>query len=272
MKAVTSLPVQSYKEVLSFELEKRLKKNPHYSLRSFAEKLKLPASALSEILNGKRGLSRMRAEKISKILEMNSLEAEYFVSMVDASHARSKRVRELAYVRAQRCRAIYENPLLEDHFKAISDWWHFAILELCWTRGFQSCPVWISKKLGLSITTTKDAVKRLQRLKILKKSGEKLQPTADWLTTFTHDMPSAAVRKFHKDLMQKAFLAVDGQEVHKRNLSSLIFAIDASNDQKLQELKNLIMDFNRKLNKIATTSDQQTHLYCFTTQLFSLES
>ena len=114
-------------------------------------------------------------------------------------------------------------------------------------------------------------MRRLLRLQILKKSGERLRPTGDWLLVSSQDIPSEVIRKFHKDLIQKAYDAVEKQDVMKRNLSSLVFAIDTSDEKHLQQMKKMIMDFNRKLNKFATTTGLQTQLYSFTTQLFSLE-
>jgi uncharacterized protein (TIGR02147 family) len=268
---VNILSQETYQAILTAKYNDRLERNAQYSLRSFAQKLKMPPSALSEVLSGKRGISRNRAENIAKTLGMTPLETVYFVSLVESCHARSKGVREISRSRALKCRQIFENPLNQDHFQFIANWWHFAILELSRTKGFKACPIWISKKIGISVTETKEAVRRLIRLNILKKSAKSLVPTGDWLVTTPHDIPSEAIRKSHRDLIRKAFASVDQQEVQQRNLTSLIFAIDTTNEKKLQEAKDLIMEFNRKLNKISSNSSEKTQLYCFTTQLFLLE-
>jgi uncharacterized protein (TIGR02147 family) len=265
------LQAKSYRDILLIELNKRKANRPLYSLRSFAKKLQIPAPALSEILNGKRGLSRSRAETIAKSLEMNLLEKEYFVALVESTHARSKKLRDLAFTQVRKCQEICDNPLPPDQFAVIADWWHLAILELARTRGFQSCPLWIAQKLGISISQVRDAVGRLLRMKILKKTGDRLKPANDWLMTSGEDIPSKFIRKFHKDLMQKAFDAIESQSVETRNLSSLVFSIDMSDAQTMRELKKIIVQFNRKVNKLGTTRGQQTQLYCFATQLFSLE-
>ncbi len=265
------LNASSFKEIISRELDRRCQANDRYSLRSFARKLRLPPSTLSEVLNGKRGLSKDRAQAIAHILEMNPSETEYFVALVESVHARSQKLRALAKSRVEQFRELRENPIHADRFKMIAEWQHLAILELSRTEKFSSCPIWISQKLGISLDQTREAVQRLLRLDLLRKEGERLQPGDDLMQTSPHDIPSECIRKFHMDLLKKALLAVESQSTDSRNCSSLIFAIDASNSQQIQQAKKLIMDFNRKLNKIMTTTGRQTHLYCFSTQLYCLE-
>jgi hypothetical protein len=46
----------------------------------------------------------------------------------------------------------------------ISDWYHFAILDLTRLDDFQPEPAWVSRKLGLTVSEVKIAVERLLRL------------------------------------------------------------------------------------------------------------
>ena len=57
-----------YRLLLKSELASRTNQNPNYSLRAFARDLDLAPSRLSEVLNGKQGLSTQAAEKIAKTL------------------------------------------------------------------------------------------------------------------------------------------------------------------------------------------------------------
>ena len=49
---------QGLRPFLKMELDSRIKKNPSYSLRSFAKSLNISHAALSQILNGKRNLTK----------------------------------------------------------------------------------------------------------------------------------------------------------------------------------------------------------------------
>jgi hypothetical protein len=57
-----------FKKALSEELQKRAKKNPGYSIRSFARFLELEPSSLAQILSGKRKLTDKMCQRLGKRL------------------------------------------------------------------------------------------------------------------------------------------------------------------------------------------------------------
>lgn len=54
-----------------------------------------------------------------------------------------------------------------DTCSVISDWYHYAILELTYVSGFKANPNWIVKKLSITVEESKSAVERLKRLGLL---------------------------------------------------------------------------------------------------------
>lgn len=87
-----------YKNVLKAELLKRKSNNPRYSMRAFARALRLQTSKLSEILNGKKGLSVQRAQEIVSIMQFNQIQADLFCLSVECQHARSPRKKDRAKI------------------------------------------------------------------------------------------------------------------------------------------------------------------------------
>ena len=55
---------------LKEEFETRSRKNPNYSLRAFAQSLRIDSSTLSALLRGKRPLSAKTAKRILEELEI----------------------------------------------------------------------------------------------------------------------------------------------------------------------------------------------------------
>ena len=49
----------------------------------------------------------------------------------------------------------------QDVFSYMSDWYHLAILELTFVKGFKSEAKWMSRRLGISEAEVKPAVDRL---------------------------------------------------------------------------------------------------------------
>jgi uncharacterized protein (TIGR02147 family) len=265
------LDMPSYQAILSRELENRQKMNPRFSMRALASKLGMAPPALSEILNGKRGLSKAKATILAERLGFNPFETDYFVSLVEATDGSSQRNRLLAQGRLNKFKELREKPLHHDTWQVISEWYHLAILELSRTSEFKSEPQWIAKKLGLDTASVREAIQRLLRLGILR--WERTRPktlvaTGQWLLTSPNEIPSKSIRKFHSTILKKADAALELQPLPKRHFSSMVLAIE---EAQIDEAKTLIAEFNRKMSRLMTKSKKRDRVYCFSTQLFSLE-
>lgn len=254
-----------YRNFLQLELKKRCDANANYSLRAFAGKLKVPASTLSEVLNRKAGLSLAKAKQISANLNLSDIEQDYFVTLVESFHARSKRDRELAKIRLLKLQKTRAKKLDAGTWQVISNWYHAGILELSKVQGFQSEPQWIAKTLGISPKEARQACDRLLRLGILRLDGKNLRPTGLWLLKSPEEIPSDTIKQFHVTLLKKAAEEIYKQPIDRRNYSSLLMAIS---NEKLPEAKKLIAEFNQKLSTLMTSASDRDSLYCFSTQLF----
>lgn len=262
------LAIHDYRTLLKEELEGRLKRNPRYSLRSFARDLNLSSARVSEILRGKSGLSRDRALDIARRLGLNTVETDYFADLVDSAHARSKVKRELARIRIQKHVVPFAQQIQMDAFKIVSDWYHFAILELTEVRGFKSDPLWIAQALGISAMEVKIALERLERLELIASHDGKLVATESF-TASPDGVPSESIRKFHHQILEKAAIAIQIQPVEKRDFSSLTLAIDPT---KLPEAKQRIKEFRRDFYRYMSGFKDKRSVYCLGVQFFDLTS
>src|SRR5690606_4938403 len=119
---------------LNASLQAVQRHNPSYSLRAWAKQLGLSHVAmLSMVLNRKRRLLPQLSSKISQHYvecgRFDETEARYFDILV--LFANAKTIEEQAFyerilssLRPDRC----FSTLGLDHFRVISDWYHFAIL------------------------------------------------------------------------------------------------------------------------------------------------
>lgn len=96
--AVYKLPQENlgYVVILKRGYELRKARNPRYSHRKYAKDLELTPMHLSYILRGQRGLSRKKAEVISKVLRLSYADRKKFIWIVSALSARAFRERNLA--------------------------------------------------------------------------------------------------------------------------------------------------------------------------------
>lgn len=77
----------NYRTILKDQLERRQTANPRYSLRSFAQRLEISPSKLSEILSGKKRLSTERAEILAQKLGLRGNERDLFVLSAEVESA-----------------------------------------------------------------------------------------------------------------------------------------------------------------------------------------
>jgi len=261
-----------YRLILQKELTNRCESNPRYSLRAFARDLKVSPSRLSEVLNRKQGLSRQAAAAITKTLGYGEEEAEYFCDLVSLKHARSVKEREDAKLRVfkydfERDRDRDELYSLQlDSFKIISDWYHLGIMELMKVKNFKHDTKWISRRLGVQIIQIELAIERLVRVGLIKIEDGKFVAVQSngWVPG---GVPSSSIRKFHRQVLEKALVAMETQAVEERFFSTRLMTLNRSD---LPEAFETITDFQKKFCVDREAESSKELLYCISMQLFKI--
>lgn len=209
------------------KFEESKQKNPRWSQRAFASKIGLSSGALSEILKGKRPLSSQLKKKISSRLQFSPLEESEFFEDHLPQHLKMHR---LDYFK-----------LTTDQFHLISDWWHYGILNLMNTKGFNSSVNWITERLGLNNKIIQEAWDRLIRLNLIKKEGKKFVRTYNRLET-SDELLNLSVQKSHvKDLelIEKSITQISPEF---RDHTSMTVVINKKSIAKAKELIRLFQD------------------------------
>jgi transcriptional regulator with XRE-family HTH domain len=217
-------------------------KNPRWSQRAFAQKLGVSSGALSEILKGKRSLSTPLKKKMAEALQLSPQEQIDFFD--DDLPDNLKPVRH-DYFR-----------LSMDQFHLISDWWHFAILNLLRTKGFKPEQSWISQRLGLQTRIVTEAWDRLIRLGHLKRQGAKVVREYPNIET-SDDFFDLSIRKSHVEdtkLIEKSLLET---ELNLRDHTSMTMAVRKKDIPRAKELIRIFQDqFARELEATDNGGDE----------------
>jgi len=150
----------SFRQYLRQELAARCARNPQYSLRAFAVFLGVHHSTLSQVMRGKRTVTRAIVEKFGFRLGLAGERMEQFLQAeaalpVEAVEATTRLARDTAEV--------------------LEDWRNFAILELTRLDDFQPDSRWIARMLGITVDEVNVALSRLCRLHLLRMDGAKWQ-------------------------------------------------------------------------------------------------
>lgn len=252
-----SRQVQSQAEIrrlLFKDFEEARLKNPGYSLRAFARRLRLAPSALSEILSGKRPISVRVAEQIAERLAW-------------APDVRERVVRTYLGSRRKTTPHRRESIALDvDQYHAISEWYHFAILSLAETRGFRSDARWIGCRLGISADIALAAVERLLRMGLLnqEKNGRWAATGKSYATT--DGIVNLALRKSHQRNLELAKASLETDPIDRRDFTAMTMVADPA---KLPEAKRRIREFRDELSAFLEDGDK-SEVFKICLQLFPL--
>lgn len=260
----------SYRKILEEELAHRCAKNPRYSMRAFASFLGMRPGALSEVLNGKRIPSYKLATKIGDSLGFSAQQRQEFFRSLTLTQ-RSRGLKKLG-------RAFQENwPTSKNHpnisaidldlFRIISDWYHYAILELTFVSDFNSSPHWISRELGISLAEAKVAIERLKSLGLLKEENQTLKKTKNRISTGDRHLTTPALRRRQRQILEKALISLESDPIERRNMSAMTMAIDPKN---IIPAKKMIDKFIGKLCSFLESGNPTT-VYEFGTFLIPLQ-
>ena len=258
---------KTYQSILKEELESRKSSNEGtYSLRKMAGELGLSPSYLSMILSGKRKLNEKNARELVKGLDWPQSKKKYFIDLIRYEQVGDSGVKEQIierefYDEEQR----HYKELSKDTFCAISQWHHNAILILISTEDCLTDFVSISKMLGISRVEAEIAIDRLIRLGLLERSDETLKMTH--LRFAAGGAPSEAVRKFHRQMLDKAARSLEEQTIEERDITGLMVATDP---KLIPEAKERIREFRRTMIQFLS-SGQKRVVYHLSSQLFRVD-
>ncbi|RYZ85318.1 MAG: TIGR02147 family protein, partial [Proteobacteria bacterium] len=244
-----------FKIRLRDELVQRCKRNQAYSLRAFASSLELDASTLSKLLNGKRPLGRKLILQLGAKIGLTAEETSAYLASGEADESSVERLK-------------FEQLSL-DRFAVVSDWYHFAILELMQVEGFQSDAVWIASALGMKSAEANAAIDRLTRVGLLevKEDGSWLDLSGGFTTSIGPDMVSSAHRRLQEQLLQKATDALATVPLEERDHSTMTMAVDRS---RLPEAREKIRRFRRELAEFLVAGEVQNEIFNLNIALFPI--
>jgi uncharacterized protein (TIGR02147 family) len=249
-----------FRSYLRSELLRRCRANPRYSLRAFARTLDYDPSSLSKILQGRRPLGPRTIERFGSALGLDEKAVRQFIYDERVSKVQG-------YLPTSPDNAYHQLSL--DTFQVISDWYHYAILELIHVKGFRPSVRWIANTLCLRSNEVEAAIARLKKVGLLKvtEKGRFIEVRGDRLTTVGTPGSTAAFRNMQRQLLLKALHAMEATPIDERDQSSMTMAIDS---RKLPQAKEKIRRFRRELCGFLTRVNERDAVYALTVALFPL--
>ena len=199
-----------------FDEQKKLR--AVFSHRFFAAKAGFSSSSYClNVIRGRFNLTPKSIEKISKAMDFEPLQKEYFEALVQYNQAQQVDERDQAWEQILQIRRQIEFTHVTTREQAyFSKWYYPVIRELAvesdWNGDFRV----LARSLTPQITTeeAREAVKNLLEWGLLKKEGERYERVSQMLDAA--EIPPIALRKIRREYIQHAIGAVESMPKDER--------------------------------------------------------
>jgi uncharacterized protein (TIGR02147 family) len=252
---------QTASQIIESEFYQRKSRNPNYSLRSFAKNLGISPGILSQILNGKKEVT----PKVLKIIAPKlNLDENIYSTLLEKQEKLKKE---------NSVKAIEKNDMRlvdMETFAIISDWYHFAILELFNLDYFETNTEWIAKKLSITELEAQNAINSLIKIKLLEVNNGKIEPGNNFTAIVDYPYTSLAMRERQKQLLLLSAQKLETLNISVRDHSAITVCVDVA---LMPEIKDKIKAFRRSLgNFIAKNSKESNAVYEMQISFFPVSS
>ncbi|RYZ92071.1 MAG: TIGR02147 family protein [Proteobacteria bacterium] len=211
------------------------KKNPQYSIRAFAKKLGVSNSSLSEIMRGKRVVSKKKALEFASELGLSSED----IAQLEEAFENAGSLEKLKPV---------QNPFKEiligpDQYKIMADWKYFAVLALIRTNGEKLKLDEMASSLELSSKSVKAIVAELEDLGIVTRHAGGILRSQNVVFRTSEDFPEELMRKRRLESIEGAALAIN--QIRPGELG--IFATVSTTPEAVFAARPMLEDFVKRL-------------------------
>jgi uncharacterized protein (TIGR02147 family) len=225
-----------------------MRRNPRFSLRSFAKQLGIDHSTLSQILRGRRRLSARALEAVGKRMGLREE-----VLRAYREHSRKKTDAKRL---PEKLRSLHFDL---DTFQLLSVWHHGAILELIQVQGFKTDSRWIAKTLGIAVEDVNIALQRLLRLGLLVMSGRDRWVDESGDAEFhSAALTEAASNQMNVEMHELAVEAIQRIPSEHRVHRQMLVALDS---RSLPRLKMMADEFMKELRALASECNAKDDVY-----------
>ncbi len=224
-------------------------------------------SMLSDVLAGKKNLSSSSALQVAQRLALDTDSTEQFTTLVLLESEKSEERRALLQKRLEAFAPNRARDLSLDVFLAISEWYHFAILELTYLERFPLTPANIAKKLGISKLDAAAAIERLERLELLEQDAKGRYRKVNDNIIASAKAPNEALRKYHRQMLIKAIDSLETQTPKEKIIGSETLAFSKAH---LKEANEAIEACFTKLFNLSRKQGPRDEVYHLGIQFFRL--
>ena len=245
------------RDLLRERLRQARRRNPRYSLRAFARQLGLDHSTLSQLLRGKRPFSPKATRRIGERLGLSENLTDYYLrnSRAGATSGGSEKGSRT------------EPQLSLDTFHVISDWHHYALLELTRLKNFRADSRWIAEALAIGVSEVNIALQRLLRLGLLEMDGRRWHDRSGNASIAADEMTPLLRIKVQQQVHELALEAGRHLPAEHQEHQAATLAVSS---RHLPRLRSLIAEFLRDAQSVLGEGRERDDVYLIECSAFPL--
>jgi uncharacterized protein (TIGR02147 family) len=277
--ATTPLPdlfeYLDYRAYLKDYFEANKNSQVAWSYQVFAEQMGFKAKDfLFRIMKGEKNLSQASILKMTEGLKLNSLQTQYFDTLVKCNQSHNIAERNLYFnllntIKTQGRTTHPVQRLRQDQFQFYSKWYHSVIRSLIEMFGFQNDFKQLAASLSPRITAreAESSVMLLQKLGLIRKNETGHFETTQKTITTGKDTSHILIPAYHKATIELSAAALENIPVLERDMSNLTLGISASTFKHLTER---LREFRKEILERAEKDEDADRVYHLNLHLYPL--
>jgi uncharacterized protein (TIGR02147 family) len=214
------------------------------------------ASLVSQVLKGKRSLTRERVESFVRIFGLSRKEASYLDRWVALERTPfTKKSSTNIGIRPN----VFKHRQAQNHL--LNSWLNVYVKDACTLKEFDGDLLKLHRLLG-GIATRQQIEKSLKFLLsegFLRRTMNGCLVENTQLVTTSDDIPSVKIQRFHKRALDIAKKAIDLFPIQRRRANAVILPLD---DEGFTELNEILKEFYERLLEFSVRRPKQNkYLY-----------
>ena len=258
-----------YRKYLKDYYEYRKKESPFFSYRYIARRVELDAGYLVKVLQGKYNIAQRTVEKFIVLCKLDEKGAEYFETMVHFAKAKSDKQIKLYFEKLLSFKKVKFKRVEPSQYEFYQKWYYTAIRSLINIYKFSGNYNELASQLSppISVKEAKQAVKLLERLKLIVKNKDGRYTLTDTIITTGDEWRSIAIRQFQRETIKLAEESLERHHKDNRDISTVTISI--SHDD-IEEIRERAREFRASILKLAEETPDPDSVYQLNIQLFPL--
>ena len=270
MKSISIYDYTDYRAYLNDYYQAAKKADPKYSHRYFALKMGVKSSGFfSEVINGKRNLSRRNTALLCRALKLSDGDSRYLENLVTFNQAKTQSEKDYWLSRLLVFQKSTQGGIRKDVYEYFSKWYITAIRELLYFYPFDGD----YKRLGMALTPTvrptqvREALKILERLNLIKKRENGTYCQSEAIVSTGDEVKSTEVANFQLQMLELAGQALDTMPAEKRDISTLTLSLS---EKGFEKIRSVIKRTRKEILNIAVEDSCEDRVIQINIQMFPL--